>query len=308
MSNTRNDKSAETDSSAPHLKITRRLSIDAVSGLLTGAICSGLFNPWDRALYLSVVNKRPFLSFENFTNPYHGLSQAVVQRAFLGGLYFVIQGQLKSYLHPYLRSNIGMTEPAAQFCIGLIAGSANGVLTNGISAAKYHTWGDEGRTFFSSVYDMWTNGGYKPFIKGTAATVSRDAVFGSTYEVLRHLMYAQAKKFNDDAPQTKFLCDSLAAGTATIASGPFNYVRSMQYATPPNQQSPSLSKVLKDVWLESNNYSYQFLGRVNFFQERFRVGWGTVRVAIGMGFGQWLFGVTRKKLAELNESYRFKKR
>ena len=36
---------------------------------------AGLFNPWDRALYLSVKHSRPFLSGENFQRPYQGFWQ-----------------------------------------------------------------------------------------------------------------------------------------------------------------------------------------------------------------------------------------
>jgi hypothetical protein len=39
-------------------------------GLLGGISQAGLFNPWDRALYLSVKHNRPFLSGLNFINPY----------------------------------------------------------------------------------------------------------------------------------------------------------------------------------------------------------------------------------------------
>lgn len=292
MSNTRSSETA-----GPHL------SIDVISGLVTGMICSGLFNPWDRALYLSVVKQRPFLSFENFTHPYQGFSQAVIQRAFLGSVYFIIQGQLNTRLHPYLHKGIGMSEPSAQFCIGLLAGSMNGMLTNSISATKYHTWRKSDGTFLSSISDMWVNGGYKPFFKGTAATVSRDAVFGSTYEVLRHLLYAQTQKLNNDKKyresQLKFVSDTLAGGIATIASGPFNYARSIQYATPADQPSPSMTKVLSNIWQESKNHSHQSFGRFYFFQDRFKFGWGSARVAFNMSFGQFLFGAIRSKLMKI---------
>lgn len=46
--------------------------ISFVCGLLAGAAQAGVFNPWDRALYLSIKNKNRFLSFENFEKPYQG--------------------------------------------------------------------------------------------------------------------------------------------------------------------------------------------------------------------------------------------
>lgn len=303
MSNTRaisDTKKSELDS---ELKIQQQLGIDIASGLFTGAFCSGLFNPFDRALYLSVKCSRPFLSWKNFTSPYQGFSQAVLQRAFLGSVYYIVQGEMKSHLYPYLRNHFGASESSAQFCIGVSAGSMSGILTNSISAIKYHTWGQEGRTFFSSVHEMWTLGSIKPFYKGTQATVARDITFGCTYEMLRNLMRNQLSKSHDKKnhkePYLDFVCNSTAAGFATITSGAFNYARTIQYATPPNERPPTIWTALKNVWLESKNQPQQFLGKIRFFQQKFRVGWGTARVAIGMAVGQEVFDATRSKLTEL---------
>lgn len=189
-----NGTSAQSKPSDSKLNKTQKLNIDVASGLIAGVANSGLFNPWDRALYLSVKYHRPFLSWENFTAPYQGFSQALVQRAFLGSIYFIAQGELNTYMFPYLNQNLGLNPTAAQFYVGMAAGSIGGAMTNSISAVKYHTWGKENASFRSSVYDMWTHGGYKPFIKGTTATMTRDMVFGSTYEMLRHLMKNQVKK------------------------------------------------------------------------------------------------------------------
>src|SRR3990167_2918640 len=303
MSNTRtisDTKKSELDST---LRIQQQFSIDIACGLFTGAFCSGLFNPYDRALYLSVKCTRSFLSWKNFSSPYQGFSQAVIQRAFLGSVYYIVQGEMKSNLYPYLRNHLGTSESFAQFCIGISAGSVSGILTNSISAIKYHTWGQENRTFFSSVHEMWTLGSSRPFFKGTQATVARDVTFGCTYEILRSLMRNQLPKSNDKKNYKEsyldFVCNSAAAGLATITSGPFNYARTMQYATPPSESPPTIWKALNNVWQESKNQPQKFLGKMRFFQQRFRVGWGTARVAVGMAVGQEIFDVTRSKLTDL---------
>jgi hypothetical protein len=56
-------------------------------GLVAGVAQAGVFNPFDRALYLSVKNHRPFLCYENFAQPYSGFLQSVGGRALSGGLY-----------------------------------------------------------------------------------------------------------------------------------------------------------------------------------------------------------------------------
>lgn len=300
MSNTRCDTNAQKNHLDTELTAKQQFSLHTACGLFTGIFCSGLFNPWDRALYLSVKNNKPFLSIENFIAPYQGFSQAVVQRAFLGSIYYIMQGELKCYMHPYLRQHLGASEPIAQFCIGISAGSMSGLLTNSISAIKYHTWGQDNRAFFSSIREMRSLGGYKPFIKGTSATIGRDAIFGSTYEVSRHLLRTKFPILNEDTKShPDFLYNSIAAGLATITSGPLNYVRSVQYATPPNEKPPTTLEALKNVWHQSKKHEQLSFGRIRFFQQQFRVGWGTGRVALGMAVGQKVFDITRSELVEL---------
>lgn len=281
--------------SATHLK--QQFNVDVLSGLFTGVFCSGIFNPWDRALYLSVKHQRPFLSRDNFHSPYHGFYQAVVQRAFLGSIYYILQGELKSYLYPYLRRNIGLNEAAAQCCIGISAGSISGLLTNSISAIKYHTWGQDNRSFRSSLREMWSSGGAHPFIKGTNATMLRDMVFGSTYEVLRNLLYPGTRE--DKNSFLESAANMASAGVATVTSGPFNYARTIQYATPPARKPPSIWRSLAEAWRQSRQHSGIAFGRLRFFQQQFRVGWGTARVAVGMAVGQKVFDWSRSQLNEL---------
>ncbi|KTC92381.1 hypothetical protein OQJ15_11640 [Fluoribacter dumoffii] len=281
----------------------QRFNIDVASGLIVGVSLSGLFNPWDRALFLSVKHNRPFLSFENFKSPYQGFAQALVQRTFLGGIYFMAQGELNSYLFPYLHDQLGLSQSASQFCVGMAAGSIGGAITNSISAVKYHTWGQENASFRSSSKEMWIQGGLNPFLKGTMATMTRDMVFGSTYEMLRSVTGVTKKsadKTSNLAKHQEFIYNAGAAGLATIASSPFNYVRNMQYATPPNQKPPSAHEVLTQVWKESKNSTPTLLSRLSFFQQKFRIGWGTARVAVGMAVGQKLFDKTREHLEHIS--------
>ena len=102
-----NGLSCEQDSK---LNYKQKFNIDVASGLIAGIANSGFFNPWDRALYLSVKHNRPFLSMQNFKSPYQGFSQALVQRSFLGSIYYIAQGELNSYLFPYLRNNLDLSQ------------------------------------------------------------------------------------------------------------------------------------------------------------------------------------------------------
>lgn len=69
----------------PYAEASQRVSF--LCGLVAGVAQAGVFNPFDRALYLSVKHHRPFLSYEHFSQPYSGFLQSVGGRALSGGLY-----------------------------------------------------------------------------------------------------------------------------------------------------------------------------------------------------------------------------
>lgn len=66
-------------------------------------------------------------------------------------------------------------------------------------------------------------------------------------------------------------------------SGPFNYVRNIKYSFPADIEPPSTSQILRDVWREALSKPTT-AARAILLQERFRIGWGTGRVAVGMAF------------------------
>lgn len=66
-------------------------------GIMSGFLQAGLFNPWDRALYLSVKNNRPFVDGRNFLNPFAGVMQTITQRG-LSGNELINSDSLSSFI------------------------------------------------------------------------------------------------------------------------------------------------------------------------------------------------------------------
>lgn len=274
----------------PQDTLLKNLSIDFAASLAAGVTVAGAFNPYDRALYLSVKNNRPFLDAKNFRHPYQGFLQAVLQRTYTGGLYFFMQSELRRQLLPALKAQ--NTPPAAaQFLVGTAAGSATAIMSNGLAAVKYHTWGQDNRALMQSIVAMWRDGGLTPFFRGTSSTLARDMTFGAVYELMRH----QLRQINQESTGNRFVWDCSAALTATIASAMFNYARTKQYATQPSETAPSIWSICKA--LHDNSKQYTGLERARFFQQRLRLGWGTGRVGLGMAAGQYLFDETRARLS-----------
>jgi hypothetical protein len=118
-------------------------SISFLCGITAGVFQAGIFNPFDRALYLSITNEVPFLRHENFRNPYTGFLQSVGHRALSSGLYYPLENFFCSFLvpshsHPneceeIMRQNPGMIHlhPAlANFLAGTFAGTTNALVRN----------------------------------------------------------------------------------------------------------------------------------------------------------------------------------
>lgn len=134
-------------------------NITTFSGLISGLVQAGLFNPWDRALYLSVRENRRFLHRENFVAPFRGFWQAVVQRTISGGLYFVLQDFTKSLVLSQYK-NAANNPILTHLLIGCSAGVLNGMILNQLAVVKYHAWNDrEAMSFWRAAIHLYKNGG-----------------------------------------------------------------------------------------------------------------------------------------------------
>ncbi len=101
-------------------------------GMASGLVQAFIFNPWDRALYLSVKMERPFLHRENFHEPMNGVAQTVVQRALSAGLYFPLEEIFSDLLHAHSTPSPAMNS----FAAGTLAGVINGVVMNPFCRVK----------------------------------------------------------------------------------------------------------------------------------------------------------------------------
>ena len=246
-------------------------------GLTAGTLQAAVFNPFDRALYLSVKNQTHFLSPANFTSPYQGFLQTVGGRALSGGLYY----PLEHLFMTYVPTDAG---PWANFCVGTGAGLANAIILNPTAAVRYKTWGrDVNRGMLTEVSSMWRKGRIRPFTNGLTPTIWRDVIFGGCYTFLRLEL-----QYHGLPPEKQWLGNILAASVATIASGPFNLARNEQYATKSRQTAPSIQQVFRVLYQQVSSFP-TYAEKWNHLQNRLRIGWGTARVAVGIAFGHWFY-------------------
>jgi len=259
-----------------------------LAGLMSGVTTSVLLNPWDRALYLSFKEKRPFLRRENFHNPFCGVMGATVSKIVSQGMYFplfdLFHGQYYTEDRPGL----------SKFLAGNSAGVINALLTSPISAIKYRMWGrpcQEGSAYLSTAQMMWHQGGIHPFLRGMYSTVVRDTVWGGTYAALLHLFQTDDAKFS---LLLSFGTSTVAAMVATVVSAPFNYARNRCFSTPMETRSPSLMTSLQFFFMSVRESPQPY----RFAQQQLGLGWGTLRVGVGMAISSELYSFYRKALDE----------
>jgi hypothetical protein len=245
------NETSVTEQVAHAKNIARRFQIDFFSGLVSGTTCAVLFHPFDRAIYLSVKHNRSFFIRQNFSTPYHGVTQTIIQRAFLGSAYYFVQEQMKKYAGPYLKNELQAGETAQHIAIGFAAGSAHGLMTNTVSLVKAHAWSDPKHNFKSSAMEIYQAAGYKGFAKGMLASIARDTVYGCTYEVVRSNLQKPLAQLNGDCSlyftekHRIFLCNTTAACLSTILVSPLNHARTMKFSTPPNQIPPNYCRSIE---------------------------------------------------------------
>jgi hypothetical protein len=230
-------------------------------GLVSGLSQTFIFNTYDRALYHSIANRRPFLDPANWKgNPFRGVSPSFLQRAFSSGLYF----PLEDIFRTTISSNYAVA--------GVLVGLVGGIFTTPFNCVKYSMWSRGNVSMLTAASDLLREGGARRLMRGTLPTLYRDMTFGISYSFLRH----QA--------DNGFGINVLAAFVATAVSSPFNYARMRVYSPDPGPKQTLT--IIRELWREACDLK---TGRLRFVYNRLNVGWGALRVSLGMGIGSQIY-------------------
>eukprot|EP00040_Diaphanoeca_grandis_P000012 m.14134 g.14134 ORF g.14134 m.14134 type:complete len:296 (-) comp10013_c0_seq1:146-1033(-) len=253
-----------------------------MAGTTSGMLITTMLNPYDRALYLSVIDRRSFLDPANWKVPFKGWRQTIVSRTLSSALYFPLEHQSLVVAQKL----DGLSYDTQLLLSGQIAGLINGLVLSPLAIIKYQTWGhpDDNRSFSRMARRMYLNGGMGAFTRGMRATIARDVIFGCSFTWGRkrlhdeHLMVGTYRL-------PEFVPDFIAAGCATILSAPFNFVRNVQFAK--STSVPRLTQRLALTELISETRASE--SPLRCVLTRLRIGWGTTRVAAGMALTAGVF-------------------
>lgn len=262
------------------------------AGLVAGTCSAAIFSPVDKALFLSHVNKRPFLRIANFSRPFQGINLVVVQRVISGGLCFPLEDAVR-------RAYPGEMDSAwHNFASGTIVGSSISIVTNPLASITFQKWASSrqsGASVAQVARHMFATGGLSSFQRAVPTTLARDVLWGGIFSCLRHELPAHLGEAESASGAQKpgvasFVANVVAAGVATAVSSPFNYARSLQYGHDMSKGKLSTMKVFKDLWREANaNRAAEGEARALFVARRLTVGWGSLRVSVGIAVSSQIY-------------------
>lgn len=261
-------------------------TINLISSFSTGVIQAPLFNPCDRALYLSIKEKRAFLDSHNWKNPYQGFSNSIISKSLSCGSYF--------WLINYFAD---ITNNA--FIAGVCTGSISAIISNPVSVVRYQMWGNESRPLYSMSKEMYLSGGIKPFFKGCGSGIQRDAIFGGVF-LFGH-EYWEKIFFDSKYRREKiFISDTCSAFFATALSSPFNFIMNHKYRTKPNELTPSALNIMSIL---KSDIIFHQKNKIIYTTNRLMIGWGTMRVGVGMAFGYQVYDMIKNQLKFYTNSH-----
>lgn len=238
-------------------------------GSIGGITNTIVFNPYDRAMYLSVKNKTKFFIKPNWNRPYHGLSEALFHRTLSYGLYFPFIDMFDKYIDNKIVS-------------GVCAGMTTSIMTSPFASIKLYNWNTHNtKTSLVKLSQvLYSKYGTYAFTRGVGICLKRDIVFSIVFGSLSF-------NFNQEK---HFWLDVLCMSAATISSSPLNYWKNRIYQNTTSRKIrfvDVINELKKDILL---NKTLKGKPTVLFvLHDKFSVGWGTLRVGLGMSLSRQIY-------------------
>ncbi len=177
-------------------------SNEVFSGLVAGVISAIVFNPLDKAIFISTTKNISFFNRQVWSNCFNGTTNAILSRLVSSGLYFSFIDHFSQSFSPI---QTGFT---ASFLVN--------ISTNPVNLVKFHSWFN-GLSTRDSIGFFYKTHGIRGFYIGFPAVFLRDFLFNTSY--------ISFKKKDDH-----FFNLALISGTLIIVS-PFNLVKNLKYGS-----------------------------------------------------------------------------
>ena len=240
------------------------------NGVVTGSL-SALLNPLDRALHLSVKEKKSILTASIWKNPYQGVTKAFYSRMVSYGVFFSLSDIYKDFFKDKT------TYPT--LCGSVTTVMTTVALSQPISVIKMYQWNHNvSDKLISSGRYLVRTWGWRVLFKASIPTLTRDVIFTTTY-------MESSERLN---PDKKFTTNLVIASLATALSSPFNYYRSRQFFNFNEGQIP-IHKVIREL-IEDSKVKKSWISKIKYIgYDSLNIGLGTARVGLGMALSDKIY-------------------
>jgi len=200
-------------------------SSEITTGLATGILSAIIFNPIDKAIYLSTIKNYKITDKNIWMNLYKNSSISILSKVITSGLYF-------SYLDYY--SSISNSNIQSSFMISSIC-----LISNPLQIIKFKSW-YYNISIKNTCNLIIINNGYKGFMIGGTSLFLRDLVF--------NYIYLSLKKKENHLNNLGVVCLGL------IIVSPLNLVKNIKYANNNNIKS-----IIKNFKFSQLGISYSLI-------------------------------------------------
>lgn len=177
-------------------------SNEVFSGVVAGVLSAVVFNPLDKAIFISTTKNISFFNRQVWSNCFNGTSNAILSRLVSSGLYFSFIDHFSQSFSPI------QTAFTTSFLVN--------VSTNPVNLVKFHSWFNTISTR-DSISFFYKSHGIRGFYIGFPAIFLRDFMFNASYISFR-------KK------DEHFFNLALISGSLIIVS-PLNLVKNLKYGS-----------------------------------------------------------------------------
>lgn len=139
---------------------------EVISGLTTGVLTAILFNPIDKAIYVSTTKNLSILNKEVWSQCFKGTFNTILTRLITSGLYFTFLDKLSATYSPLQTA--------------FMTSFACNILTNPIQHIKYHGWYNN-LSINESYKFIYRTYGIRGFGIGFCSILLRDICFNYSY-------------------------------------------------------------------------------------------------------------------------------
>lgn len=251
-----------------------------LAGGIAGTSITILMNSYDRAMYLHVANKKPFLHQSNWKNPFHGVSLAIMGRTVSYGFYHSSVDILRN---KYKEHNF---DPRFEsISVGVVTGAFTSITKNPFNVIKYNQWNnykDPRKSIIGITKHVHKGYSWSWLMRGYGGILTRDCISSTIYIHIRPKIESKMGEMNS---MKTFVSSAMAITLGTIASSPFNYAKNMKYHDMHTTHTRSYLEIMKGLINDVVQSDKPFRA----LAYRLAWGYGVGRVAISVALSQVLY-------------------